>query len=398
MDNGITPSYEIGQRISAVQKGIQAAGMDALFIAQRIDLFYFSGTAQSGYLFIPAQGEPLLLIKKYLPRAEKETSVKNITGINSVKEVPGKIQDFYGRLPAIMGIEFDVMPVREFHFLKDLFRIKDYKDASELIHNVRMIKSEWEIAQMEHTAMLSHKTFQFIERELRPGLSEIEFAGLYETYARSIGHQARLRTRDYKNEGYNWHILSGESGGTLGLLDAPASGEGTSPSFPVGGGRKIIKENEPVMIDTGFVYNGYHIDETRMFAIGSMPDKAMKASEAAIEIQNAILEKAAPGVAIEEVYEHSLKKAASLGYEKQYLGPEGHKVVFIGHGIGLELVEPPFLAHKRNDPLKPGMVFSTEPKLVFMNEFSAGIESVFQVTETGTKLISRVPAKIFIKK
>jgi len=397
MDTSITPAEEIIRRISTVQKEIRESGMDALLIVQRMDLFYFSGTAQNGYLYIPAQGNPLLLIKKYLPRAEKETSIKDIAGIDSVRDVPGKIIDFYGKLPDVMGFEFDVMPVKEFRFLQKLLNIKGYKDGSDLIHNVRMIKSDWEIKQLEYSAMLSNKTFGFIEKELRPGLTEIEFAGMYETYARTIGHQARLRVRDYKTEVYNWHILSGESGGTPGLLDAPASGSGTSPSFPVGGGRKKIRKNEPIMIDTGFVYNGYHIDETRMFSIGEMPEKARKASEAAIEIHNSILEKAAPGITIGEVFENSVQKAASLGFEDEYLGPQGHKVVFVGHGIGLELVEPPILAHKRKEILKPGMVFSTEPKLVFMNEFSAGIESVFQITDTGTRLISKVPVKIFIK-
>ncbi len=398
MKAAITPAQEITRRISAIQKQMQSSGMDAFFIVQRVDLFYFSGTAQNGYLFIPAQGEPLLMIKKYLPRAKEETSIENIVSIDSVKQVPGRISDFYGRLPDIMGFEFDVMPVREFHFLQELFRIKECRDGSGLIHNVRMIKSEWEIERMEETAELSYKTFRFIEQELKPGFSEIEFAGMYETYERTIGHQARLRVRDYQTEGYNWHVLSGESGGIIGLLDSPASGEGMSASFPCGGGKKKIRGNEPIMIDIGFVFNGYHIDETRMFAIGSMPDKAMKASEAAIEIHNSIIEKAAPGIAIGEVFEYSVKKASSLGYDKQFLGPAEHKVVFVGHGIGLELVETPILARNRKDVLMPGMIFSTEPKLVFENEFSAGIESVFLVTDTGSRLISKVPAKVFIKK
>lgn len=395
MKKMITPDQEISRRISAIQKQLQSSGMDALFIVQRMDLFYFTGTAQNGYLYIPAQDEPLLMIKKYFPRAAEETSIKNIVKINSVKEVPGRIIDYYGSLPEVMGFEFDVIPVREFHFLQNLFKIKEYRDGSGLIHSVRMVKSNWEIERMEETAELSYKTFKFIEQELRPGLTEIEFAGMYETYQRTIGHQARLRVRDYQTEGYNWHILSGESGGMVGLLDSPASGQGMSASFPVGGGHKKIRENEPVMIDLGFVFNGYHIDETRMFAIGSMPDKAMKASEAAIEIQNAIIQKAAPGIAIGEVFEHSVRKAASLGYEEQFLGPREHKVVFVGHGIGLELVETPVLARNRKDVLMPGMVFSTEPKLVFENEFSAGIESVFMITDTGSRMISKVPSKVF---
>jgi Xaa-Pro dipeptidase len=398
MKKEITPAQEINNRISGMQKRIRASGMDCVFIVQRMDLYYFSGTAQNGYLYIPADGEPLLLIKKYLPRAKEETSIKNIISIDSVKEVPERIFDFYSSLPGIMGFEMDVMPVNDFNFFRTLFYAKEYRDASGLIHSQRMIKSAWEIEQIEKVTELSHKTFKYIEKELRPGLSEIEFAGMYETYSRRLGHQGRLRNRNYLAELYNWHILSGTSGGKLGLLDSPASGEGTSPSFPAGAGRKKIKKNEPIMIDIGFVYNGYHIDETRMFAIEKMPKKALSACQASIDIHNSVIEKARPGISIGELFDHAVVKADALGYKDTFLGPPDYKVTFIGHGVGLELVEPPIIARNRDNLLIPGMVFALEPKLVFENEFSAGIESMFTITETGSRILSKVPVSVFIKK
>jgi Xaa-Pro dipeptidase len=393
-----TPAKEIERRIAAVRKLLQSSDMGALFIVQRADLFYFTGTAQIGYLYIPAEGVPLLMIKKYFPRAKSESSIKNTIEIDSIKDIPGKIREYCGRMAKIIGFENDVMPVNDFYFFQKILNAEGYRDGSPLIHAVRMIKSPWEIEQIEKVNELTYKTFKYIKKELRPGLSEIEFAGIYETYSRTIGHEAKLRARNYQAELYNWHILSGESGGMIGMLDAPASGEGCSPSFPVGGGRKKIKRNEPIMIDIGFVLNGYHVDETRMFAIDKMPDKALKASEAAIEIHNSVIELAAPGVLIGDVFQHAVAKAEALGYKEQFLGPVGNKVTFVGHGIGLELVEPPILARNREEPLMPGMVFSLEPKLVYKNEFSAGVESMFMITESGSRMLSKVPAKVFIKK
>jgi Xaa-Pro dipeptidase len=83
-----------------------------------------------------------------------------------------------------------------------------------------------------------------------------------------------------------------------------------------------------------------------------------------------------------------------LGYAESYLGIPGHKVSFIGHGIGLEIVEPRIIARNRKDRLEPGMVLVLDPKLVYENEFCAGIESVFLVTKTGTRLISKVPVEV----
>ncbi|MBN1628005.1 MAG: aminopeptidase P family protein [Deltaproteobacteria bacterium] len=396
MDDFKVPSGEIESRIKRLQIKMQDAGMDAMLIVQRVDLFYFTGTAQNGYLYVPAQGDPRLFIRKYMPRAQKESSIREILKIRSMREIPGRIMDYYGRLPGSLGLEFDVLPVSDFNFYQTVFKVERYLDGSPLIHETRMIKSPWEIEQMERTAMISGKTFEYMKTAISPGLTEMEFAGMFETYARRLGHGGYLRARNFQAKAYNWHILSGKNGSMVGFIDAPASGVGTSAAFPCGGGNKPLNVDEPIMIDLGTVLNGYHMDETRMYAMGRMPDRAMKACRASIEIHDTVLENVKPGVSVSELFNISVSKAKSLGYKEQYLGPEGYKVSFIGHGIGLELVEHPIIARDRDYRLEPGMTFSLEPKMVFENEFSAGIESVFVVTETGHRMISKVPADIFV--
>lgn len=390
------PASEINLRREKIQDALQRNNIDGLLIIQRVDLFYFSGTSQNGFLYIPAEGESLLLIKKFFPRAQKESILPNIINIDSIKEVPDIILDFFGKLPAVLGFEMDVLPVNDFRYFQDIFGNLKYIDGSPLILDTRMIKSEWEIKQMKRSADLGFKTFEYIRSEIRPGLTEMEFAGMYEAFARKLGHQAQLRVRNFLTEGYYWHILSGASGGMVGLLDSPASGKGTSAAFPCGGSNKKLLTNEPIMIDLGSVLNGYHVDETRMYAIGPLPKREMDACRAAIEIQNAALDKIKPGVTVAELFEASESKALTLGYREQYLGPQGNKVSFIGHGIGLELVEHPVIAKGRDYQLQPGMTFALEPKMVFEKEFTAGIEDVFLVTETGYQMISQVPQEVFI--
>lgn len=396
MEEFKVPESEIIARRKAIQKEMQLNNIDGTFISQRVDQFYFTGTAQNGYVYIPAEGEPLLFIKKYLPRAISESPLRQIIEINSIKEVPGFITDYYGKLPVKMGLELDVLPVKHFNFYRTIFPAVKLVDASALILKTRMIKSSWEIAQMEKTAELSKATFAYAREIIRPGLTEMEFSGIIDTFSRKHGHGAQLRIRDYQTEGYTWHILSGKSGGMVGLLDSPASGEGTSAAFPCGAGNKLLAADEPIMIDLATVMNGYHMDETRFFAIGSMPECAMKACLAAVEIHDSVLAKVKPGITAGELFIHAESLAESLGYAEYFLGPPGYKVSFIGHGVGLELVEPPFIAKGKKELLETGMVFALEPKMVFEGEFSAGIESVFMVTETGARMISRVPAEIFI--
>ena len=390
------PASEIERRIQSLQENMLQSEIEGFLIVQRVDLLYFAGTAQNGFLYIPAHGDPLLLIKRYAPRAREESSIDNIIEIASPKEVPGRIIDIYGRLPEAMAFELDVLPVTHFDFYKQLFPTKTHVDGSALIHQARSVKSPWEIEQMGNTARLSARTFEYIQDHLKEGYTEMEFAGMFEAFARKIGHAGKLRVRDYQSEVYPWHVLSGPNGGKMGLLDSPFSGEGTSVAFPVGAGFRKMAAHEPILIDLGFIYNGYHMDETRMFTIGSMHKKAMDASMATIEIHDAILEAARPGIPINRLFERSVATAKALGYAETYLGPPGYKVSFVGHGIGLDLVEQPIISVKNETLLQPGMTLAIEPKINFINEFGVGIESVFTVTETGCRIISRVPKKVFI--
>ncbi len=391
-----TPAFEIERRITSLQESLQQAQIESILMVQRTDLFYFTGTAQNGFLYVPAEEDPLLLVKRYAPRAMEESSIAHILEIASPKDVPGRIVDVYGRLPETMAFELDVLPVTHFDFYKELFPVKAHVDGSMLIHKARSVKSPWEIEQLDNTARLSARTFEYIQTHLRAGYTEMEFAGMFEAFARKIGHGGKLRVRDYQSEVYPWHVLSGPNGGKLGFLDSPFSGAGTSAAFPVGAGYRKMAPHEPILIDLGFVHNGYHMDETRMFAVSSMPQKALDASKAAIEIFDAVQDAAKPGLPVNRLYEISVRRAEALGYAETYLGPSGYKVSFVGHGIGLDLVEPPIISAKEKTLLAPGMTLCMEPKINFINQFGVGIESVILITETGCRMISRVPNKIFI--
>ena len=273
------PAKEIKQRTLNIQSQLQQRDIDGLFIVQRVDLFYFSGTSQNGFLYIPAEGEPVLFIRQYLPRARTESSIKHIIQIKSIKEIPALLHDIYGRLPGVLGYELDVLPVNDFYFYRSIMRAKKNLDASPSILKLRMKKSDWEIQQMEKTAELTRKTFEYMQNTIRPGLSEMEFAAMAEAYARKLGHSAGLRVRNYKMDVCNWHILSGESGGIVGLVDSPASGFGTSSAFPCSASYKKLVPNEPVMVDFCTVLNGYHVDETRMFSMEPCPKSSTMPAE-----------------------------------------------------------------------------------------------------------------------
>lgn len=389
------PSDEIFSRLKTVRKKMEDCHLDGIFLTHKPDIYYFAGTAQDCYLYIDREQPPVLFVKRYLPRAAAETSISDIVRIDSVKQIPGQLRRRLEKYPDRCGLAFDVVPARDYFFYSGIFRPAEFQDASSLIEACRSIKSSWEIEQMKKSALVSKKTFDFICENIRPGISEMQFCGMFETFARSLGHSGRLLSRHSRLEAFPFHLLSGKSGGLPGALDSPVCGTGTSNAYPYGAGPSLIRKNEPVMIDFGTVLNGYHIDETRMFTIGKMPEKADYASKVSIEILYAVADMMKHGALVGDLFDAAVEKAEKSGLGDQFLGIPGLKSKFIGHGVGLELVENPVLAKGRTDILKAGMVFAVEPKFIFENEFGAGIESMILVGEKTGMFLSITENKIF---
>jgi Xaa-Pro aminopeptidase len=213
--------------------------------------------------------------------------------------------------------------------------------------------------------------------------------------AKKCGHEGLLRVRSLNYEAYTWHVLSGLTGGIVSQSDSPMGGLGLSPAFPVGASLKVMKAHEPILVDFGTCFHGFQADETRMFSIGKMEQKFIDAYKACKEVHDTVLKETRPGADCEAIFMKTLTLAEKLGYKESYLGPPGLQTRFIGHGIGLELNELPFIAQGQSYPLEEGMTFAVEPKIVFPGEGSAGLENTVVVTRDGCEILTPVEQEIF---
>jgi Xaa-Pro aminopeptidase len=389
------PLEEIESRLDRVKAGMQQQGTDGLLVAQKMDFYYLSGTTQDGLLFLPSEGNPLLMIKRELERAKVESPIKEVTALKSLRDIPSLIQTYCSRLPHRLGLELDVLPVKDYLKLQELFPGISFMDASPILRETRKIKSPFEVDLMRVAGKIGKRVYQEARKILKEGMTEIEFGGLLEAIAKKHGHEGLLRMRSFNYEAYTWHVLSGATGGIVSQSDSPMGGLGLSPAFPVGASLKRMKAREPILVDFGTCYHGYQVDETRMFSIGKMKQKFIDAYKACREIHDAVLEETRPGADCEAVFMKTLSLAEKLGYRDSYLGPPGLQTCFIAHGIGLELNEYPFIAKGQSYPLERGMTFAVEPKIVFPGEGSVGIENTVAVTENGYEVLTPASTNIF---
>ena len=390
-----TPIEEIEHRLARVKARMEKEEIEALLVVQKMNLYYLSGTTQDGLLLISLGGKPLLMIKRELERAKVESPIQETVVLKSIREIPTLIQSHIGRIPNSLGLELDVLPVKDYFRYQELFPKAKFVDASSALRETRKIKSPFEIDLMKRAGEIGKKVYLEARKILREGMTEIEFGGLLEAVAKRYGHEGLLRVRSLNYEAYTWHVLSGLTGGIVSQSDSPMGGLGLSPAFPVGASLKVMRAHEPILVDFGTCYHGYQADETRMFSIGKMKQKFIDAYQACREIHNAVLEETRPGADCEAIFVKTLKLSEKLGYKDSYLGPPKLQTRFIGHGLGLELNELPFIAQGQAYPLEEGMTFAVEPKIVFPGEGSAGVENTVVITGKGCEILTPVSEDIF---
>jgi Xaa-Pro aminopeptidase len=390
-----TPLREIENRLTKIEAGVEKQGIEGLLVVEKMNLYYLSGMTQDGLLFIPLEGRPLLMIKRELERAIVESPLKQIVALKSIRELPTLIQNHYGKRLNSLGLELDVLPVKDYFKFQELFPNTRFIDASPILRETRKIKSPFEIDLIRKAGEIGKKVYQEAQKILKKGMTEIEFGGLLEAVAKKYGHEGLLRVRSLNYEAYTWHVLSGITGGIVSQSDSPMGGLGLSPAFPVGASLKKMRAHEPILVDFGTCYHGYQADETRMFSIGKMKQKFIDAYNACKEIHDAVLDETRPKADCETIFLRTVRLAEKLGYKDSYLGPPGLQTRFVAHGIGMELNELPFIAQGQSYPLEQGMTFAVEPKIVFPGEGSVGLENTVVVTEKGYKILTPVSQEIF---
>jgi Xaa-Pro aminopeptidase len=390
------PRSEIARRIGALQAQLARKGLDAALILQTADLFYFAGTIQQSHLWVPLQGEPLLLVRKDLARARAESPLDRIAAIGSPKEIPGLLTANGLAAPQSLGLELDVLPANLYLSYGRIFQGAGLSDISTEIRLLRAVKSDWEIGMIRQAARLADQLAAAVPELLREGMSEIELAGRVEARARALGHQGIVRMRMWGSELFYGHLMAGPSGAVPSFLASPTGGPGVGPAVAQGPGMRPIQRHEPILVDYVFVFNGYLADHTRIFSLGRLPADLEQAHAAMLVLQAEVTAAARPGIPSGRLYRVARESAARQGYGAFFMGADERRVRFVGHGIGLELDEFPFLAQGQELPLQSGMVFALEPKLVFPGRGVVGIENTHLVTPEGVEQLTRLDEQIMV--
>jgi len=383
MTYDIVPSKEIFGRISRLQHKLEETALDGSIILDVVNMFYYTGTIQNGVLFVPADGGPIFFVRRSLERAEKESPLEALVQFKSFSELPDRLKG-YGYQVASIGVDKGTIPVSIFEKLSKAFPETLFQDISLGLSMIRSVKSEYEISLIREAGKRHKAIYDQIPAMLQEGMTEWELGSAIHGNMLKLGYTGIGRVATFNAEFFAGVISFGDSGNYPSASIGPDGLVGLCPAFPFLGGTRRLKKGEPAFIDTGFAYQGYFTDKTRIFVLGQPSEGAEEAHKTCLEIQEAVRCRLKPGASPSQIFEEVYQsEVVPRRFEENFMGFGSNQVSFLGHGIGLVIDEFPAIARKIETPLEKNMVIAVEPKKGLEGVGLVGVENTFLVTERG---------------
>ena len=372
---------EYENRLEKAQSLMHLNQIDILLITSEQFMRYFTGFStqfwqsptRPWYLIIPIKGLPKAVIPDIGLSAMQKTWIKEIytwpsprpkdEGISLISKLMKEFPSKFNYVGAELGKEMSLrMPLTDFFFLQSTLSRKII-DASSILWELRLIKSNAEIDKIKHICKIASNSFENLPSLINKGDSE-----------RDIAKKMKMDLISQGADSIPYLPVISGVGGVSQIIYEPTN--------------RVLKSGDILFVDTGSTYDGYFCDFDRNYSIG----KASKIVNDIYEIlwvatQNAI-EAATPGLFLSDLWK---LMANSLN---KYLPNNFNKGRF-GHSFGLQLTEPPSITFNNNMKLEPNMVLTLEPSIEFKPGKMLVHEENIVIRENGAELLtSRAPYKI----
>jgi len=357
-------SSDYEQRREAVASGLSEHKLDAMLISGGPNLRYLSGfTGDNGYLLLLAGRAILFTDPRFeIQAAQEVTCDVRIAKGPLVTDVLASLARLRARR---VGYEPARMTCDAFQSLEARLPSRaTLKPVTGWIEGLRMIKSESELALIRQSVDTNSQAFELSVKRVRPGMKESELAADLEYRMRRLG--AEKPSFDT--------IVAGGSRSALPHAQPTAA---------------RLQTGELAIVDMGAFQQGYASDMTRMLFLGKPGTKVKRAYRAVLEAQLAAIDAVRAGVGTARVDAAARRVLAGYGLDHAFV----HST---GHGLGLEIHEPPRLGKRDKGKLKAGMAVTIEPGVYIEGWGGIRIEDTIIVTETGCEILTPTPKDLRI--
>jgi len=350
------------RRINELQRQLERLRVESLLITHMPNVRYLCGfTGSSGALLVSHAGATLFTDGRYTVQAKQEAKSARVR-IARGNAAAAALATLKGRRKHFVGVEADHLSLSAFSALRRAASNTRLKPTSGVLERMRMVKDGDEVVQLQAAVMLASGLFEVLLHGIKPGTSESHVAAELEYVARRSGAQGMS---------FETIVAAGERS---------AMPHGVASENP-------IPANGFVVLDYGVILAGYCSDMTRTVFVGSPGQKQKTLYQAVLDAQLAAISAVHPGQEAGKVDQAARKVLKKAGFAPYFT----HST---GHGVGLEIHEPPRLGKGQTELLKPGMVITIEPGAYVPGLGGVRIEDMVLVTESGCQVLTPTPKEL----
>ena len=385
------------QRIAGLQSRMRGAGVEALLLNYSKSLFYYTGTTQPSFLIVSPGDYRLLVLRgiehvsgeSWLPADKIESSRRGLDDAAGILEK-------WGIGSGVLGMELDVIPANVYLKTAAAFQRFEIADISGVILDQRKIKDQGEVEKIREACRILHEGHKRILQVLCEGMTELQLSSEIEDAHRRAGHEGQYFIRQFDFYMGRGPVASGENLSRIAGKVQSITGVGLSPAIPLGASRRELKRGDMIVVDIPTIYHGYHSDQSRTYAVGRAPDACRDLYRGLREIADRILARLRPGKSCDEVYAWALSFADELGFSPYFmrLGGSAEKLAFVGHGLGLEVNEPPLIGKHTKEVLQEGMVVTLEMEMWKSDHEVVKLEDTLLLREEGVEILTVTPREL----
>jgi Xaa-Pro aminopeptidase len=384
-------------RIPILQKDMGNHGLGGLLLTYSRDIMYYTGTAQPSYLVV-LPDDYFLFVRSGVDFALNDVFI-NREKVREERRLANIFKEIFsgqGLESKKIGTELDIVTAEQFKDMEKIFSGYEFVNVSPIVLGQRKRKEPSEIEKIRRACDAIHRGHEAVLSTLKEGITELELAAAVENAHRLAGHEGIFFIRQPDFFMSRGPISSGSNLFKISGVVYTITGVGLSPSVPAGPSRRRISKGEPVMVDIPTLVEGYHADQTRTYCVGKASKEIKSMYYDLKSIADHLINHMRPGIKCSEIYRAAVETAKGLGRSDHFQSfGRGKKSRLIGHGIGMELNEPPVLSEYDNSEVGDHYVIALD---IHMMDEAAGVvklEDMILVKHEGNEVLTGSPREFF---
>ena len=338
----------MNEKMQWIRNTMSSLNLQGMIVSNPINIKYLTNIEAEGMLIITRKENIFITDGRYVEEVHSILTIDDEIIVNNVSDVSKDDYENFFMFCENVGFEENYITYAKYKEYIHRFKINNFVETENFIEKQRMIKDEEEIDNIKMACEITDNCFEYILGYIKPGMTEKEIARAIEDYYKE------------RTEGLAFETIV-------------ASGENSSKPHAVPTDRQI-KDVDIITIDMGCKYNGYCSDMTRTVFVGEIPEEMKFVYDLVLKSQKQALAQYKDGANI---------RLISKMVENEFRLNDFDLIHSLGHGVGLDIHEKPYINSNNDSVLRENMVVTDEPGIYLPGKFGIRIEDTVLITKNG---------------